>query len=313
MMISVTAITLLYAIGTPVADSQMNLDAFLDLNVVVTVDCVEDDPFEDDERTYRGSGFVLDSVSDTIYVMTARHVLGLEDIAHADVNSPEVKSYRITVRFPSGASREADAFLLNRYHDIALLRVPNAAILNEDEDFFPVHIDTTLHLDVGDRVYAIGHPYAQMYPSCTQGIITAFPPSLQYSSDSTIASPIIQHDASVNPGSSGGPLVLVEDGSYSLIGMNIGEPDRSVMGGVGDMGFALNLCEILPVPRSVEAEYIFVYCRDPQAVDEAIDDLEDVGYEGMEPTFVGAFVTITVCSYVWVLILQKAADWLSLL
>lgn len=294
-------------LGLVFASQAMDLDAYSDLCVLVTVECVEDDPIDDDERVYIGSGFVLDATTDTIYVMTARHILGLQDLLHADTNSPDIKTYEVVITFPSGARRPATSFLLNRYHDIALLVVPNTSLLDVNEDFYPAHIDTTLNLDVEDRVIAIGYQFGQAYPSCVDGIISAFPPDLVYSSDSTIASPLIQHNASTNPGNSGGPLILVENGQYSLVGMNIGEPPEE-WGGRGDIGYALNLGEIFDVTGSIEAQYIHVDCTDPDNIDEAIDQLDDVGYENMDPTLLGSVVVITGVAYAWVVILERASD-----
>lgn len=62
--------------------------------------------------------------------------------------------------------------------------------------------------DIGD-VYTIGFPMGSTNIKTTKGIISGFQDSL------------IQTDASLNPGNSGGPLVIKIDDQYKVIGINV--------------------------------------------------------------------------------------------
>lgn len=89
-----------------------------------------------------------------------------------------------------------------------------------DDDLAVVEIDKTFddvkileqHIinnrDIGD-VYTIGFPMGSTNIKITKGIISGYQDSL------------IQTDASLNPGNSGGPLVIKIDDRYKVIGINV--------------------------------------------------------------------------------------------
>ena len=101
----------------------------------------------------------------------------------------------------------------------------------------PVYIDNSDSLEVGDWVLAIGHQF-QLGQTVTAGIVSA------KSRRVSKASPYdnyIQTDASINPGSSGGPLFNTKG---QVVGINtaIYSPGRSRLGGTGfniGIGFAI--------------------------------------------------------------------------
>lgn len=73
-------------------------------------------------------------------------------------------------------------------------------------------------LKVGERVYALGHPQQSVW-SFTAGVVGAMPEG------------VIQHDAAINQGSSGGPLV---DAWGHLVGVN----SAKLLGGTEGIGYA---------------------------------------------------------------------------
>lgn len=78
-------------------------------------------------------------------------------------------------------------------YDLAFLQAPNIANIPN------VTLENEVHLSEGDTVFAIGHPFGLKYTT-TQGIVSNlnhFHNDLKY----------IQHDAALNPGNSGGPLI----------------------------------------------------------------------------------------------------------
>ncbi len=89
------------------------------------------------------------------------------------------------------------------HFDIALLDAP----LGAEEPELRLAADP--EVKAGDRVVAIGHPYGLKF-TATQGIVSN--PAMRED-----GIPYIQHDASLNPGNSGGPLV---NEAGEIIGVN---------------------------------------------------------------------------------------------
>ncbi|HMR42714.1 MAG TPA: trypsin-like peptidase domain-containing protein [Saprospiraceae bacterium] len=78
-------------------------------------------------------------------------------------------------------------------YDLAFIEAPELSDMPE------VHLDTARKITEGDPVIAVGHPFGLKY-TATQGIV---------SNTAHIQNEInyIQHDAALNPGNSGGPLI----------------------------------------------------------------------------------------------------------
>jgi S1-C subfamily serine protease len=147
-----------------------------------------------------GSGFVIDADG---HIVTNSHVVR--------------EAEEILVTFFDGYVTEAEVVGMDDYSDLAVIRVdPSASPL------VPVELGDSNELRVGQRVVAIGNPFG-LEGSMTVGIVSALGRSLPSAQllDPTYAGysnpSIIQIDASVNPGNSGGPLL----NSYGqVIGIN---------------------------------------------------------------------------------------------
>lgn len=149
-----------------------------------------------EETSSLGSGVII---SPDGYIITSFHIFRLQDpdlIYDPDSPLPE-----ITVTLYDGSTVEARILAVEEQNDLALLKIDeeNLAYL------IPAAENT---LDVGDFVLAIGNP-RNIGQSVTQGIISA----LLRTDDSYV----IQTDAAINPGSSGGALIDVDG---RLIGIN---------------------------------------------------------------------------------------------
>ncbi|MBP6446111.1 MAG: trypsin-like peptidase domain-containing protein [Saprospiraceae bacterium] len=92
---------------------------------------------------------------------------------------------------------------LDTKFDLAFLKTPVHHSMPHAE------LTATNHLDEGENVIAVGHPFDLKY-TATQGIISSL---LHHEDDIRY----IQHDAALNPGNSGGPLV---DSNGHIIGIN---------------------------------------------------------------------------------------------
>jgi len=111
--------------------------------------------------------------------------------------------------------------------DIAVIRIDAPA-----DSLIPVAIGDSTRLRVGQRVFAIGNPFG-LERTLTIGIVSSLNRSIESPSRRKIRS-IIQTDAAINPGSSGGPLL---DSQGQLIGMNTAI--ASSTGQSAGVGFAI--------------------------------------------------------------------------
>jgi S1-C subfamily serine protease len=151
--------------------------------------------FEEDEGQSRGAsgtGFVWDQSG---HVVTNDHV---------------VQGARaVGVRLASGDVVQGDVVGLAPNYDLAVVRMRNPRQVPP-----PVPLGSSAELKVGQTAYAIGNPFG-LDQSLTSGIVSALKRRLPTNAGREIAN-VIQTDAAVNPGNSGGPLL---DSAGRLIGV----------------------------------------------------------------------------------------------
>ena len=112
--------------------------------------------------------------------------------------------------------------------DIAVLHIEA-----QPEVLFPVTYGNSERLKVGQRVYALGNPFG-LERTLSTGIISSLNRTLPLRRTGRSIKQIIQIDASINPGSSGGPLL---DSRGRMIGMNMAI--ASTTGESAGVGFAI--------------------------------------------------------------------------
>ena len=165
----------------------------------------------------RGSGFIYDRQG---HIITSAHLV--KDAA------------AIWVTLSNGLLLEAQLIGADSFSDIAVLTVAADA-----DDLQPLRIGESAALRVGQRVIAIGNPFG-LSSSMTSGIVSgvgrALPSAeLMNAGMSGYDNPaIIQIDAPVYPGSSGGPLL---DSRGLLIGMTTAM--QGAGGSYAGIGFAV--------------------------------------------------------------------------
>ena len=101
----------------------------------------------------------------------------------------------------------------------------------------PIDLGTSHDLQVGQNAFAIGNPFG-LDQSLTKGIISALGRELKSDSPRPLKN-VIQTDAAVNPGNSGGPLL---DSAGRLIGVNTAIYSPS--GANAGIGFAIPVDEV---------------------------------------------------------------------
>ena len=144
-----------------------------------------------------GSGVVID---DEGHMVTNYHVI-------------QNANAQIEVTLADQSRHEATVVGIDPNNDLALIHVDVP-----DMDWVPVPMGTTRGLQVGQKVLAIGNPFG-LDRTMTSGIISSLGRSIEapVQSRRIVIDGIIQTDAAINRGNSGGPLLNTRG---ELIGIN---------------------------------------------------------------------------------------------
>ncbi len=141
-----------------------------------------------------GSGFVYDRDG---HIITNYHV-----VAGAS---------EIVVSFGSDKELPAEIIGVDPLNDLAVLQVDELP-----EGVEPIPLGDSDALQVGQRAIAIGNPFGQFERTLTVGVVSAINRTVKTNDDQVLRG-VIQTDAAINRGNSGGPLL---DSSGQLIGVN---------------------------------------------------------------------------------------------
>lgn len=134
--------------------------------------------------------------------------------------------------------RSADVIGVDSSTDVALVKIRDA------RDLPAASLGRSGDLRVGDSVVAIGNALdLGATPSVTEGIVSALNRSIDAPGESL--SGLIQTDAAINQGNSGGPLV---DAQGNVIGVN-----TAVAGDAQNIGFALAIDNVKPILDDLRA------------------------------------------------------------
>ncbi len=171
-----------------------------------------------------GTGFIL---SPDGYIITNKHVVIDEEAEYTVLMNDETK-------------HEAKILARDQLNDIAILKI-------EGKDLPCVELGDSLGLKVGQSVIAIGNALGEFRNTVSTGVISGLSRSVTaggvgIGTEQLIG--VIQTDASVNPGNSGGPLLNI---AGQAIGIN-----TAVAQGAENIGFAIPINEVKNAFQSVK-------------------------------------------------------------
>jgi S1-C subfamily serine protease len=131
-----------------------------------------------------GSGVVVNLDGD---ILTSLHVV--------------TDTEEIQVTFADGTESTAEVIVEQPENDIAVLRAAQLPPL-----VVPAILGNPGAMRVGDEAFVVGNPLG-LYSSMSAGVISGFGRSFQLTDSEMRLEDLIQFDAAVNPGNSGGPLL----------------------------------------------------------------------------------------------------------
>jgi S1-C subfamily serine protease len=156
-----------------------------------------------------GSGFIIDKEG---HILTNAHVV-------------QGARAKLEVTLQNKKHFAAEIVGIDETHDLAVIKI-------KAPDLSPAVLGDSSHLQVGQKVYAIGNPFGMFAGTMTRGIVSSIrqvqEPDGQYIDEA------IQTDAAINPGNSGGPLL---NSRGEVIGINT--MIASMNGGYSGIGFAI--------------------------------------------------------------------------
>jgi S1-C subfamily serine protease len=157
-----------------------------------------------------GSGVVVDSAGD---ILTCLHVV-------ADATS-------IQVTFADGTKSEATIQATQPQNDIAVLQAAQPPA-----DIVPAVLGNPRSVQVGSEAFVLGNPFG-LYGSMSAGVISGLNRSFQLPNNGPQLTGLIQIDAAVNPGNSGGPLVNRDGQVIGIVDGLINPTNEGVFIGIG--------------------------------------------------------------------------------
>ena len=188
--------------------------------------------YNDGKLISTGTGFIYKKSGKKAYIMTNNHVIDGADGVKIEFNNSEKK---IDAKIIGG----------DKYADIAVLTI------DDSDEYQIVEIGDNESLKLGDTIFTVGTPMGASYKgTVTKGILSGKDRMVDVSVSTSAAADyymkVIQIDAAVNPGNSGGPLCDVSGKVIGVISLKIVE-DR-----VEGMGFAIPIEDALSYAETIE-------------------------------------------------------------
>ena len=178
--------------------------------------------------TSAGSGFVYKKDDKNGYILTNYHVVD--------------GGNKYTITFSDGSVEEATLLGGDEYYDIAVLKVA------ADKVQKVATLGDSSNIELGDTVFTVGAPLGKDYiGTITKGIISGINRMVPVKLSSGIyLMEVIQTDASINNGNSGGPICNIKG---EVIGIT---SSKLVGSGVEGMGFAIPINTVKDLIENME-------------------------------------------------------------
>ena len=187
--------------------------------------------YKDDKKISTGTGFVYKKDKKNAYIMTNNHVIDKADKVEVEFND---KSEKIEAKILGGEV----------YSDIAVLTID----VNKAAD--EVEVGNTKDIKLGDTIFTVGSPMGEDYKgTVTKGIVSGKDRMIEVNLTGNVSDyymKVIQIDAAVNPGNSGGPLCDVSGKVIGIISLKIVKDE------VEGMGFAIPIEDALEYASAIE-------------------------------------------------------------
>ena len=171
---------------------------------------VQTDREDEEEKFGLGTGVVVNSDAT---VLTALHIID---------GASEVK-----VAFADGSESPAIVAGVDPERDIAVLTPTSLPGL-----IVPAIIGSSAGLRVGDEVFAVGNPLG-LVASMSAGVVSGLDRDFKVSGSDRVLEDLIQFDAAVNMGNSGGPLLDRRGQVVGIVTGLVNPSDQDVFIGIG--------------------------------------------------------------------------------
>ena len=157
-----------------------------------------------------GTGTIIDANGD---ILTSLHVVA---------NATDIQ-----VTFADGTTSSAKVATQQPENDIAVLKADTLPA-----QVVPAVLGNPNAMRVGDQAFAVGNPFG-LYSSMSAGVISGFNRTFQPRNSNLTLKGLIQIDAAVNPGNSGGPLLNRNGEVIGIVEGLVNPTDQNFFVGIG--------------------------------------------------------------------------------
>ena len=187
--------------------------------------------YADGKQISTGTGFIYKKAGKKAYIMTNNHVIDGADDVQIEFND---SSERIDAEILGGET----------YSDIAVLTI------KDSDEYVSVETGDSTSINLGDTIFTVGSPMGVSYKgTVTKGILSGHDRMVEVNlsgSTSDYYMKVMQIDAAVNPGNSGGPLCDVSGKVIGIISLKIVQDE------VEGMGFAIPIEDAIEYATLIE-------------------------------------------------------------
>ncbi len=193
--------------------------------------------YNDDQLKSTGSGFVYKVDNKYGYILTNEHVVS------------DAKTIKVVMSNDEEA--EAETLGSDEYLDLAVLRI------DKDKVKQVANIGKSEDISLGDTIFAVGAPMGYDYRgSVTSGILSGkdrmVTVSVGNSTSSDWVMRVLQIDAPLNPGNSGGPLLNINGEVIGVCSMKLVDSQIEGMGFAIPIEYAMNHVDSLENGKEIE-------------------------------------------------------------